>query len=286
MSGRRWIKFWPQDWQRDPALRICGLAARGLWAEMICIAHEGAPYGHVTVNGKPPNPRQIAAICGSTEKEITRLLQELEDAGVFSRTSEGVIHSRRMVRDKIISDAASVIGKTGGNPNLKGGRTKPHKADARGGDNPPDNRGSNHQEAEAEAEAEPPTVPQGGRRSTLPAFDAWWVEYPRKAGKGAARNAYDRAKKRGATDAELIEGIRRQRWHVDESLRPHPATWLNQDRWQDDPDAGAPAPTRAVPWQVAEMARMTGDEPPIYPDPDDEQGPTIDHEDLFAENPR
>ena len=105
MSGRRWLKFWPQDWQRDPALRICCVAARGLWMDLICLAHEGSPYGHVTINGVAATMRQIGRITGTTEKEAIKLIQELEDAGVFSRTEGGVIFSRRMVRDHKASDS-------------------------------------------------------------------------------------------------------------------------------------------------------------------------------------
>lgn len=104
-ANRRWIKFWPQDWQRDPALRSCGVAARGLWMDMICIAHEGSPYGHVTINGKAATMKQIGSITGAGEKEAARLVSELENAGVFSRLDDGTIFSRRMVRDHEAADA-------------------------------------------------------------------------------------------------------------------------------------------------------------------------------------
>jgi hypothetical protein len=103
MSNHRYSKFWWQDWQRDGALRMCSLAARGLWMDILCLAHDGIPTGHVTVNGKAPSNRQLAAIVGATEKEAVKLLAELEDAGVFSRTEDGVIFSRRMVRDAALS---------------------------------------------------------------------------------------------------------------------------------------------------------------------------------------
>ena len=103
MSNHRYSKFWWQDWQRDGALRMCSLAARGLWMDILCLAHDGIPTGHVTVNGKAPSNRQLAAIVGTTEKETAKLLNELEDAGVFSRTSAGIIFSRRMVRDAALS---------------------------------------------------------------------------------------------------------------------------------------------------------------------------------------
>ena len=43
------FQFYPGDWLRDPALRACSLAARGLWADVLCYMHQGAPYGHLAL---------------------------------------------------------------------------------------------------------------------------------------------------------------------------------------------------------------------------------------------
>lgn len=80
-------------------------------------------------------------------------------------------------------------------------------------------------------------------------FEGWWQHYPRKVGKDAARRAYAAARKRGASDAVLAAGLSRQRWPDDPKFIPHPATWLNGGRWQDDPNAAAPAPAEPEgPW--------------------------------------
>lgn len=105
MTEHRWSKFWWQDWQADQALRSCSIAARGLWMDMLCIAHNGTPRGHVTINGQAVAPKRLATLAGIVEKECTKLLAELEEAGVFSRTEDGTIYSRRMVRDTGQSEA-------------------------------------------------------------------------------------------------------------------------------------------------------------------------------------
>jgi hypothetical protein len=38
MSGTRWSKFYWSDWDGDMRLRLCSLAAQGLWMQMLCIA--------------------------------------------------------------------------------------------------------------------------------------------------------------------------------------------------------------------------------------------------------
>lgn len=69
-------------------------------------------------------------------------------------------------------------------------------------------------------------------------FTAFWDAYPRRNGKGAACAAFLKAKKR-ATTQTIIDGATRLRddpnLPTDRSLIPMPSTWLNQDRWEDDP---------------------------------------------------
>ncbi len=100
----RWFKFWPADWQSDEGLRQCSLAARGLWIECIGLMHRATPYGHLVIRGRVPTARQLAAIVSAPEREVEKLLAELEGAGVFERTEDGAIYSRRMVRDAAKSE--------------------------------------------------------------------------------------------------------------------------------------------------------------------------------------
>jgi hypothetical protein len=68
-------------------------------------------------------------------------------------------------------------------------------------------------------------------------FDGFWKAYPRHVGKGAALKAYRSARKRASLDV-IAAGLRAQvpvLRRRDKGFIPHPATWLNQDRWEDDP---------------------------------------------------
>lgn len=113
-----WMKFYPSDWRSDPRLRMCSLAARGLWIEIIALMHEAEPYGHLLVSGIAPTDAQLAVLTGTPSNQIPDLIGELDRAGVFSRTGKGVIYSRRMTRDEKKSRIARNNGKTGGNPKL------------------------------------------------------------------------------------------------------------------------------------------------------------------------
>lgn len=114
-----WLKFFPTDWRSDPKLRMCSLAARGLWIELIAIMHEATPYGHLLVSGLAPTDTQLAVLVGVPSDQIPALRGELEAAGVFSRTGKGVIYSRRMTRVAKKSAIARKNGKNGGNPTLR-----------------------------------------------------------------------------------------------------------------------------------------------------------------------
>lgn len=94
-----------------------------------------------------------------------------------------------------------------------------------------------------EPSPEPSREPtQAARRSRAaevePAgFAEFWAAYPRKTGKDAARRAWAKATER-AEVRTLLDGV--QRYATDPNLPepqyvPHPATWLNGGRWDDDP---------------------------------------------------
>lgn len=139
-----WGKFFWQDWESDPALKLCSLAAQGLWMRMLCIAATHDPIGYVAVAGIALDETGLARLTGAPESEVRSLLGELDRTGVFSRDAKHRIYSRRMIRDARKAATARKNGKKGGNPSLgnnkgksgsdnlpdKGG-LKPHKPEAR-----------------------------------------------------------------------------------------------------------------------------------------------------------
>jgi hypothetical protein len=75
-------------------------------------------------------------------------------------------------------------------------------------------------------------------------FDTFWSLYPRKVGKGAARTAFHRKGKTHEIREAIIHGLRKQVPAMREKeleYIPHPATWLNQERWTDVIEDGGPA---------------------------------------------
>ena len=96
-------------------------------------------------------------------------------------------------------------------------------------------------EIELEIEDECPISPKPPR-----GFDEFWSAYPRKVGKGAAEKAYERIKSHYALLPSMLTALEAQKqseqWTRDGGqFIPHPATWLNQRRWEDEAQKPAQA---------------------------------------------
>lgn len=87
-----------------------------------------------------------------------------------------------------------------------------------------------------------PIPPKGGRGSDCPKyrpdwFERFWAIYPRHTAKLAAIKAWDKLKpdlelcKKMA--AALREQAKSEQWQDPQHI-PHPSTWLNGKRWQDE----------------------------------------------------
>jgi len=222
-AGNPWMKFYPADWRSDAELRLCSIGARGLWAEMMCLMHAAEKYGSLLVNGKRIDKRQLAGLAGISEKDCSILLLELETNGVFSRDEDGTIYSRRMRRDhaKALKDKEN--GKGGGNPTLKAGV------------NPPVNGGDKAQKLEARSQSPEKKETREVALSSDFEFEDFWNLWPNKVGKPAALKAFVGARKRAGLDA-IVEGVFAYIRNKPPD-RPwlNPATFLNQNRWEDQP---------------------------------------------------
>lgn len=142
MSATTWGKFFWADWSNDPGLKLCSLAAQGLWMRCLCVAAEADPVGYVVVNGKALDASSISRLVGGiSEADAASLLDELDRNGVFSRDTSGRIYSRRMVKDAQRRAEARKFGKMGGNPSLGNNKGKfstlnpPDKGGDKGKDN-------------------------------------------------------------------------------------------------------------------------------------------------------
>lgn len=70
-------------------------------------------------------------------------------------------------------------------------------------------------------------------------FEKFWVEYPNKKGKGKASDSWDKINPSKSLIEKIIKAVKDQRESPDwikegGKYIPHPTTWLNQCRWDDE----------------------------------------------------
>lgn len=160
---------------------------------------------------------------GMTDKGVRGVIQKLE--------KQGMVASQGASRGTIISicnyDKFQKIEKHKGEPEATGGRPEGEP------------RGNNKKELSnlSNLSNENPPTPKGD-------FPEWYGIYPHKVGRAAAEKAYAKAIK--LTNREdLISGLRKY-IETKPPDRPwcNPATWLNQQRWMDEPNETANTPNR------------------------------------------
>ena len=97
------------------------------------------------------------------------------------------------------------------------------------------------------------------KKKDLEDFDKFWAAYPRKTAKGGARKAFAKALKKTTIDI-LMSAVEKQKyqeqWTKDDGTYiPHPATWLNQECWEDEVKGGysQKESDRDIDWSKVEL---------------------------------
>tara|TARA_R110000868_G_scaffold152005_1_gene376592 strand:+ start:81 stop:740 length:660 start_codon:yes stop_codon:yes gene_type:complete len=75
-------------------------------------------------------------------------------------------------------------------------------------------------------------------------FDVFWNAYPRKINKGGTRSVFAKIKPSEETLQKMISAIDKQKrsdqWKEVKYI-PHPSSWLNGERWEDEDSTGKPS---------------------------------------------
>jgi hypothetical protein len=73
----------------------------------------------------------------------------------------------------------------------------------------------------------------------MPTFNEFWVLYPRKISKRVAEKSWSKMTPQEQSDALEALPNHLEYWKIkntETEYIPHPATWLNQGRWEDELD--------------------------------------------------
>lgn len=201
--------FYCGDWLKDPALRRCSPAARGVWIDMLCLMFECEDRGVLSAGGVPWSDEEVAAaVSGDTTANLA-CIRELIAKGVADRNSSGAIFSRRLIRDEKI--------RTGNRDRKREERLSQ--------DSPIDV--THDVTALLEREKEAVGIEVG--------FDSFWKIYPKRVGKISALRAWRKIPGVKEHALEILDGVEKwklsQQWQ-DQQFIPYPATFLNDRRWE------------------------------------------------------
>ena len=98
-------------------------------------------------------------------------------------------------------------------------------------------------------------------------FESFWKVYPRKVGKEKCRNWFKSHKPKEDLVQKMIEAVEQQKkskqWS-DPQYIPHPYTWLNQGRWEDEltptkDSTFQSAPKNPIQWEEAKGSSFEED---------------------------
>ena len=252
------FQFYPGDWLKKPALRAVSLAARGLWIDMIAImAQVEDPYGHLvfatTKDGqkdtlRPILPAVLARMVGAREEDVVNLLDELESFGLFSRTAEGVIFSRRMVKDEKVRESRAAGGfQSEKNPNVP--RKKERSEDeARIDGRIPFEGSSGGSPSSSSSSSSKKTARVRKNEPSDEELKPLYLAYPRHTAPAAALKAMRKAVSEIAAADEtslatalgklhgriVLYAAQERRKGTAEKYIPYPATWLNDGCFDDE----------------------------------------------------
>lgn len=219
----------PNDWVRDDRL---SLEARGLLAQIM--SHR--PGWNLSI-------KSLAARNSIGRDKVKRILDELLKYGYIER-SESQSHDKK----------GHLAGYDYTTQDPKGVTQEPYKAEP-------------YKVEPAKADGSPKkTITKEEHIDITPSskkdsdfellFAEWWKVYPNKKGKGAAKIAYRKALKKLAHEQLLAFAVS---YAADpnrvDKYTPYPQKWLNQERWDDEPDVQLSNSERLRAEAIAEMER-------------------------------
>lgn len=215
-SKKPWIKFWTSDWTAET--RKLSRAARSDWLDMCILMWEGDRRGYLSRDGKPLTHAALAKHCGCSIDDISRTFSELFCTGIASE-KDGIVYSRRMVREDKISRLRSKSGRKGGISSL--GKFAQAKSK------------QTLKQSVASSVCLLGIDSSQSLRGAPDGFQAFIAEYPATGDIADALAAWTDLAPDADLQAEISAAITRQqqsrRWI--EGYIPNAAKWLRERRW-------------------------------------------------------
>lgn len=227
----QWFRFYHEALD-DPKVQTLDAETFRDWINLLCLC--------CRMDGElPKTVEQIAFVLRRSPDACSTVLSRLADAGLLDRRNGGangmhyVIHSwdKRQYKSDTSTDR------------VKRYRERFKTVSETVTETAPDTETETDINNKKNNSPLPPSRGMLAQRKQIASeeFDLFWEAYPKKVNKGAAQKAWRSAiKKAGAED--IIAAVKRYGWPDDKQFIPHPASWLNGERWADEgaqPKGGA-----------------------------------------------
>ncbi len=249
LRDQPYIPLYVQDFMTDEKLNECSAESTGVYIRIMCLMHKSQEYGIILLQQKyQQNDSNIKNFAYKLLRHmpydvatIERALHELVNEEVL-HLDNNVLSQKRMVKDGELSLIRANAGKKGGQQT-----SAQAKQAANGVANIPANNVAKSVastedeyayeiEVESEDGIEVKTVKKKPKVDDQ-AFNAFWAEYPKKKVKSTAYKAW--AKVDPKLYDIIMTALATQKASEDWTKEngkfiPHPTTWLNQQRWEDE----------------------------------------------------
>ena len=250
----------------DRKIRRLKVEEKWLWVCVLGAARESPEPGKLFIApGIPMSEKELAELADIPLRQVRGGLTQMESLSMITQVS-GVITVTNWSQRQFESDDVTK-------------RTTAHRERSKEPDRnvPKNNVGTfvgTYQKTETETETEteektPPSPPSKSAPSeplnkaadkSAESFENFWNTYPRRVSKGHARRAWVGAIKK--TEPETIAAAAAKyaatMKGTEQKFIPHPATWLNGERWADQ--AVTAAPPRSLPTEVEQPPTVATDE--------------------------
>ena len=243
MASEPAFLFYVKDWRSSRKVQGMNFATRGMYLEMLL---EQFDAGSV-----PGSPAECAALLGGTVTEWQRAWPKIKPCFTTKKLNGRSIASGRMINLRLEAVRVDRLRykKSQAESGLRGAQKRWRKDRVAMGSpstndgSPMANRSSSssssssfdlHSTPAPDGAGEPPADVRLRER-----FDTFWLTYPRKVAKAAAWRAWQKRRPDAGLAAQIDAALAWQRTQ-DNWLReggrfiPHPSTYLNQGRWEDE----------------------------------------------------
>jgi hypothetical protein len=210
---RPWYRFYVETFN-DRKIRRLTPTQRWVWVAVLGAARESPESGFLFIaEGVPMTHQELADYAGVKLREIGPALSLMESLSMVTVDANGLVSVNNWGSRQFESDDVTQ-------------RTRDYREHSRERSNVvPGNAPEPETETETDKEL---------------SFEAFWDVYPRRVAKGQARKAWPAATKKETADniTAAAASFAARVANADPKFIPHPATWLNGERWADDqPDA-------------------------------------------------